>query len=276
MTEADDATEMANYILGNLSEADEARLEAEYLADPRLQEELLCVEDELVDAYARGGLSKGDRARLENRFLASPRGREKLEFVNSLARFASAQSSKEQPNQSALAKPALARGFPVYRVLAAVAALLFVLTLGWSFRERLLHRSEQARHKHPVSETPSPSSPAGAGKQPVLVSILLEAASRNVGHAQRANIPPDVQKVHIQVDVRPALHSSYRVALVNAKDQIQWSGSGLKPRSIASGIVIDLDLPASAFEPGEYTLLLSPNANGARPVAEYVFVIEKR
>jgi len=269
--EADANKQMADYILGNLPEADEARLEAEYLADPRLQEQLLFVEDELVDAYVQGRLSTADQAHLEARFLASPRGRRKLEFLHSLSRLAGEEPSPEKRLPSA--KPLSDRAFPIRRMLAAAAALLFVLALGWSFREKLLYRFQQAQHRGPGTESASLSR---AGEKSVVVSILLEPTSRNVDHVQRANIPTGTQEINIQVAVGPALHDSYRVALVNARDQVKWSGSGLKPRSIRSGNVIDLHLPASAFESGEYTLLLSPNASGASPIAEYVFVIEKR
>ena len=277
MSEAGDNKQMADYILGHLPEADEARLEAQYLADPRLQEQLLFVEDELVDDYVHGRLSTADRAHLETRFLASPRGRRKLEFVNSLVRLAGEEPSREKQhaevNRLTLAKPVSDRAFPIRRILAAVAVLLFVLILGWSFREKLLHRVEQVQGKGPATESPSPS---GAGKNAVVVSILLEPTTRNVDHVQRATIPPGTQEINLRVAVGSFLHDSYRVAVMSGNGQVKWSGSGLKPRSTQSGNVIDLHLPASTLESGEYTLLLSPNARDARPIAEYVFGIEKR
>ena len=277
MREAGDNKQMADYILGNLPEAEEARLEAEYLADPRLQEELLFVEDELVDDYVHGLLSTADQAHLEARFFASPRGRRKLEFVNSLVRLAGEEGSGEkhhpQVNRLPSAKAVSDRSIPVRRMLALAAVLLFVLALGWSFREKLLHRSEPAQQRGPGSKSPSPPK---LGENAVVVSILLEPTSRNVDHVQRATIPAGTQEINIQVAVGPALHDSYRLTLMNARDQVKWSGSDLKLRPAQSGNVIDLHLPVSAFESGEYTLLLSPNANGARPIAEYVFVIEKR
>lgn len=277
MREADDNKQMANYILGNLPEAEEACLEAEYLADPRLQEQLLFVEDELVDDYVQGRLSTTEKAHLEARFLASPRGRRKLEFVNSLVRVADEEASaeKQHPRVNQLPSPKAVsdRSFPVRGMLAAAAVLLLILAFGWLFREKLLHRSGQARHRGPGTESLSPSR---AGENALVVSILLEPTSRNVDHVQRANIPAGTQEINIQVAVGPALHDSYRLALMNARDQVKWSGSDLKPQPTQSGNVIDLHLPASAFVSGEYVLLLSPNASGARPIAEYVFVIEKR
>lgn len=277
MREADDNKQMADYILGHLPEAEEARLEAEYLADPRLQEQLLFVEDELVDDYVHGRLSRADQAHLQARFLASPRGRRKLEFVNSLVRLAGEEPSREKQrpevNRLSLAKPVSDRAFPIRRMLAAAAVLLFVLALGWSFREKLLYRFEQAQRKGPGVESPSPSR---AGEKPAVVSILLEPTSRDVDHVQRATISAGTPEINLQVAIGTFLHDSYRVAVVNARDQVKWSGSGLKPRPTQSGNVIDLHLSASALESGEYTLLLSPNASGARPIAEYVFVIEKR
>jgi anti-sigma factor RsiW len=267
---------MADYLLGHLPEADEARLEAEYLADPHLQEQLLFVEDELIDAYVQGRLSAVDRARLEERFLTSPRGRRKLEFVNSLIRLAGEEPSSQHSSrdQTAVAKTALARAFPrVRRMLSAGAALLAVIAFGWSVREKLLHQSGQVPSGGTVTTSPSPST---AGKPAISVSILLAPTSRDAGRVVRASVPAGAQEVNIQLDLGPALHPGYRATLVNARDEVKWTASDLKPRPAPSGNVIELRLPASAFERGEYTLLLSANESGARPIAEYVFVIEKR
>jgi hypothetical protein len=281
--EAADNKQMADYLLGNLSEAEEARLEAEYLADPHLQEQLLCVEDELVDAYVQGRLSADEKARVNARFLASPRGRRKLEFASSLARLATEgqPQEKQRPGreEAAFPKPASARILAIPRILAAAAALLFVLALGWSFREKLLHRfTAGSRTQGQGTESPLPSKAIDQTSQESnagIISITLKPTSRNVDSVKRAKIPASAQEVHIQLEVGNALHSSYRVALVNARDQVKWTGSDLRPSSIDSGKVINLNLPPSLLEPREYTLLLSPNENGARPIAEYAFVVER-
>jgi hypothetical protein len=84
MNEPERDKRLSDYLLGQLPEAEEGRLEQEYLADAELQERLLLIEDDLVDAYAHGELGGGERRHLEQGLLASPRGRRKLELARGL------------------------------------------------------------------------------------------------------------------------------------------------------------------------------------------------
>jgi hypothetical protein len=279
-----DNKEMADYILGKLPEADQARLEAEYFADPRLQEQLLLIEDELVDAYVQGRLSTHEKAQLEARFLASPRGQRKLEFASSLARLASEGQSREKqrprPEQATLPRAASARILAIRRMLAVAGTFVFVLALGWSFREKLFYRSAAQRSRtegHGIGRPlpPRASDEVSQTSGAEIISVFLKPTSRNVDRVEQANIPVGAQQINIQLVIGAASHNSYRVALVNAADQVKWTGSGLTPRSTPSGKVINLNLPTSLLERGEYTLLLSPNEDGARPIAEYAFVVER-
>src|SRR5678809_451720 len=60
------------YLLGELSEQEQAALEQRYLSNPQVFNEVLKVESELVDAYARGQLSAEMRERFENSYLKQP------------------------------------------------------------------------------------------------------------------------------------------------------------------------------------------------------------
>src|SRR5205807_2119173 len=140
------------YLLGQLPELDEIRLEDEYLTDASTQAELLSVEDELVDAYARGQLSPDERQRLEQRFLSSPRGREKLQTAKSLAivaaqlRAAQARPAPAMPAAAASAAPLSSKEPPPTRPrwrrmerwsfgLAFSAAAIAVI-VGWTLWSR--------------------------------------------------------------------------------------------------------------------------------------------
>jgi anti-sigma factor RsiW len=77
----DDEELMHRYLLGELPEEEQEKLEARYFADDELFELLLVVEDELLDRYARGDLSEHERRRLERHFLQSQARRKRLMFT---------------------------------------------------------------------------------------------------------------------------------------------------------------------------------------------------
>jgi hypothetical protein len=71
------------YLLGELTEADQAALEQELLIDRGKFDQVWDVENELVDSYARSEMSRADRERFEAHYLASPFHRERVAIAGS-------------------------------------------------------------------------------------------------------------------------------------------------------------------------------------------------
>jgi len=71
------------YLLGELTEADQAALERELPMDRGKFDQVWAVENELIDSYVRGELSRADRKRFESHDLASPLHRERVEIAAS-------------------------------------------------------------------------------------------------------------------------------------------------------------------------------------------------
>jgi anti-sigma factor RsiW len=80
----DDEELMHRYLLGELPEEEQEKLEARYFADDELFELLLVIEDDLLDRYARGNFSEHERKRLERHFLQSQARRKRLMFTEAL------------------------------------------------------------------------------------------------------------------------------------------------------------------------------------------------
>jgi hypothetical protein len=74
-------------MLGELGEDEKRRMEARYLADPDWFEELLTVEDDLLEGYARNEFSQEERERLEKYFLKSVDRYEKVLFLGALSQY---------------------------------------------------------------------------------------------------------------------------------------------------------------------------------------------
>ncbi len=76
---------MTRYLLGELSESEQAALEEKYFTDPHVFEQILKTESELVDNYVRGQMSSHEREQFEHSYLAHPRRRERVKFAEALA-----------------------------------------------------------------------------------------------------------------------------------------------------------------------------------------------
>src|SRR5215471_15834273 len=86
---------LTRYLLGELSDADCSALEQRYLADPALFDQIVEVENELVDGYARGRLEAETRQRFESYYLKHSRRRERAVFAEALV--AKADSTRLVP-----------------------------------------------------------------------------------------------------------------------------------------------------------------------------------
>ena len=73
------------YLLGELTEEEQARVEERLFRDDIFFEQLQALKEELVDDYVQGELSAHEREQFEKRFLASPQWREQVQFSKALA-----------------------------------------------------------------------------------------------------------------------------------------------------------------------------------------------
>lgn len=76
---------MTRYLLGQLSEQEQLRMEEEFFTNEETMAQLLVVEDDLIDDYARGTLSTAERERFERFFLASPQRQQRVAFATAVA-----------------------------------------------------------------------------------------------------------------------------------------------------------------------------------------------
>src|SRR6185369_9139016 len=72
------------YLLGELPEEEQARVEQDFLSNDDTYEQLLVIEDELTYDYLEGRLSPPRRSLFESAIAATPRGRKNMEFAKAL------------------------------------------------------------------------------------------------------------------------------------------------------------------------------------------------
>lgn len=80
----DDEKLIIGYLLGDLPEEEQTRLEEHFLRDAEYREIMRSIEDDLVDEYVRGELAPHERELFEKRFTSLPHRRRKVEFAKDL------------------------------------------------------------------------------------------------------------------------------------------------------------------------------------------------
>jgi type II secretory pathway pseudopilin PulG len=151
MTNPDET--MTRYLFGELSETEQAQLEARYFADAQTFEQLNQLETELIDGYARGRLSTPMRERFERAYLANPERRARLRFGEALAAkideiAASRAAEREEVGAASWwqrLSSFLTGGHRALAFSTALALLLLSLATVWLFVKDRSARQELAR-----------------------------------------------------------------------------------------------------------------------------------
>lgn len=135
-TKALNGQSIVRYLLADLPEDEQARLEDRAFSDREYLQNIEDAENDLIDDYVRGALSDAQRRQFESRFLASAERQKKVEFARALARVVPATEAATQPEAVPWWEPltTFLRGLnPALQFSMAAAALLFVFGAAWLF-----------------------------------------------------------------------------------------------------------------------------------------------
>jgi hypothetical protein len=86
-----------DYLLGELSEPEQQRLEERLLVDDDYFQQLQVVEEELIDDYISGELPTRERLKFDSHFLAAPERQQDLRFAQALRKYVSASGVEKAP-----------------------------------------------------------------------------------------------------------------------------------------------------------------------------------
>lgn len=92
----EEKNEVKRYLLGQLDEADQERLELRLLTDAAFSEEFDTVVDEIADQYVGNELDREERKRVEQYFLASSERQQKVQFASELLKHAEAERGERR------------------------------------------------------------------------------------------------------------------------------------------------------------------------------------
>lgn len=285
---ADHENLIRQYLLGELSEEEKARMEERLLTSDEFFEQMRAVEQDLIDEYVRGELSEMARAQFERQFLAAPEGRQSVEFARAWQRYdraaaAPARFSWRRAWQAVLGPPR-----PVMRWAWAAAGLVVILAGAGLIAEvtglrRQLARTQTelqtarqdygslqeqiTKEKAKVNEL---DKQLQGGRQeiarleqeltrpPSILDLRLTAERSVLAEPVRLTLPPGHHWIHTEINLGGAAeYQSYGVTLQTRHGDVVYSQDGLPASQIPSGDkAITLTLPSRLFAPGEYKLIL--------------------
>jgi hypothetical protein len=169
---------LTQYLLGKLSEPEQATTETDYFADKEKFEEMWAAENDLIDDYLRGKLTRSDRELFEQRFLSSPWGRKRVKaariLLTSISRVEPAivRTSRAKPSTAvsrlrslalklSVPKPSFALALGALTVLSLVAVSWGLIETGRLRRQVLLAQAERAAQLERQRELETQGAAAG-------------------------------------------------------------------------------------------------------------------
>ena len=306
---------LTRYLLGAVSETERENIEAEYLTDEDVFEQMLIAEDELVDAYARGELADQERKQFEKTFLTSARGRDRVHFSQALAGVVSDARSvprRVSPSPSPSFFTALwASLTPKVRVAGVAFAVLLITAFSWLLVERMRMRTElqelraeqvrlteQSKELQRIADAerarsaelaaqlqergpePLPTEGAIPPKRPsedIIAFNISPGSVRGSGGTNLA-VPSNAKSIRLTLSFeRPSSHKEYRAAIETADGNTVWRKDSFTSRPNADRVSLP-SIPVTALPPGDYVLLLSGKQEDGsfEPVANYSFRISPK
>lgn len=306
---------IVKYLLGALSEQEQAQVQERFLQDNEYFDRLQAVEDDLIDDYVHNRLSRDERKYFEANYLITAERRKKVEFAADLAKTLAVPPWRDLLNILKIklhvlgnfltAPPPFLRwayAFTVITICIGGAWLILrlqteleqikVQRAAFSQRERDLseqvkleqQRTEQMREelkseKDQRSQLEQKLAKLSPFQPPPVAFVLVPDLRRTAEPEKRFVIPSGVASVQLQLDLESKIdYKSYRVAVETAAGNELWSQDMLRPRIIDMGKAIVVILPTIILTTDDYIIKVKGlAANGAlEEVNEYFFPVLKR
>lgn len=296
MDQIDELKQIAmRYLLGELSEQEQASLEERYFSDPLVFNEVLQVESDLVDAFSRGQLSTQMRERFEKSYLKHPSRRNRVEFAKALTtridekeelRHRVEQKTRRSWWQSLLA---VGGDRPKLRFAMALVAVLIVLSGAWIVVKNLRRQQQPAlieakrendERREEVGETPQQTPKQGQDEHtaqippatsqpspspftkpaPQIVSLALTVGTvrgSSSSATQTLFIPPETTQAQIFLNLQDDSYPRYRASLQKIGGPEIFTQTNIRPRTTKAGARFVFTVQAKQLTSGDYTLILS-------------------
>ena len=303
MPNLDDERLMRSYLLGELDEGEQQRVEDRLFSDDAYFEYLLTLEEELIRDYAGGRLSRADRRRVERHLEDSPDWPGRVALARTLSKVLSDERKRRAKGARRHSPLALASdfGLTAARLVPIAVGLVLAMVGVWLAIEvvRLRGELDRARVERASAENRSreiaQQLAAERATREDLARQLEEAGARAAAAAPRARalslvlLPgltrhPEAQQVTFRIpldaEVRFTLslasgvrHERYRAILSTAEGEQVWAEDSLRISTSGRTGVLVLNVPGRVLAPADYILRLEGASASSAPedVESYVF-----
>jgi hypothetical protein len=262
--------DLRRYLLGQMSEAEEAGVERAYLGSDDALEALRAREDELIEEYLADTLESAERERFERLFLASPARLERLVFLSALQDRAAPAALRLVPGRGT-------------RSWARTAAAVAVVAAAGLFGARAL-----GPRPGPVGGPALPASgPAFPGSssatavgvpgtpQPVVSLRLRQPALRGLVDDVPAFDPGAAGLAVLEAPLDPRDGFTAHRGRIAAPDGHDAFVSPWQPNRGETSLRVIV--PSAALRDGRHVLVVEARAaTGEEPVESYAFRVERR
>jgi hypothetical protein len=254
----EDKTVVRRYLLGQLEEAEEERLELRLLTDASFIEEFDTVVDEITDQYAGDELQGEEQERVEKYFLRAAERQRKVQFARDLLQHAANEQAGapdpiEPPTPGVFERISeFFRGQSIaLRTATTIATLVVVVGLAFLFRPILF----------PTTGTDT------------LITLNLSASDRSSGTEPKSvKLDGGILKIELILPDQVPQEQSYRVELID--EQQRSRNLRLQDRTPKS---LKVTIPADEITPGGYIIHLhgiKPDGTERRVPGRYFFNVE--
>jgi len=294
----EDKTLLRRYLLGQTSAEEQRPIEQRLLTDQDYFDQLLQVEEELTDEYARRALESPDREKFEGHFLNSPERRESLAFAQALNRYLLTHRQ-----QNAI-RPGLFPRWPVFIKVALIAAAVVLVTaLGLMLRTtmQLREQAEQNRNQRAQAEQRAAmltrqmeqqreqlnrleqelarlKPPIRQGDSDLLSLVLTPGLSRASDLTATLNLTPGIHRVRLDLKIGDGSYRNYRAEIQTAEGEVVWSREGLKAGRTGHQQIVEIVLPAVLLTRSDYLVMLAgrTSAGASDKIATYHFSVLRK
>ena len=258
MTSREKKELLIRYLTGSLPPDESLRLEEEYLENEALYQELLDVETDLIDSYARGELTGANALSLQSHF-APHEFRQRLLFSRALTQRIQASQVRPAPDASLPRRRQLFTTSPFGRRLAWRFVPATAVLLGAIVALVLL-----TRRPGPIGPTARQSfAPAGHQQSAPIstpaLSIVLLPGQRSNEEANTVKLPVPGNKLRLELVLpQRGMYDSYSVTVRAVGRAWSQRFQDLAVQTKASGEPeLVLELPTANLPSDDYTASIS-------------------
>jgi len=297
---------LTRYLLGDLGEEEQEKVEQRYISDPAFYEQLLAVEDDLIDSYAEGTLTQNQRASFESHFMRSPERQKRVGFAEAWMMYLSRQST-------AVAVPVVKEKKPLFKFISPAAwpaalrvsaAALLLIVGGWltvevvrlrsQIQQAELQRAALQKEKEDLEReideernrsmeltaqleqqpAPKPDQPNQMGHD-IVSFFLTPDLLRGTGNEKRSFIPTDAKQVNLELGFSDDQYERYDVVIATVGGPEIWRKDAGKPQSRNGGKSMRVQVPAALFKTNDYIVNVI-GTDSSDKVARYSFSVVRK